>query len=151
MNLKNKFLFMGGICISLIILTLVNCQAMLIAECGDRNYLNDTADYIIEGTVEKVEINKSFTYVDLKINNYIKGTPFTNDLLQIVIPGGNNLWVEDQPVFYEDKEVRIYFQEENGELSIICGVMGVEEISEDLSYRVYDGCNMEGEEGTPVS
>ena len=142
---------MGGICISLIILTLVNCQAMLIAECGDRNYLNDTADYIIEGTVEKVEINKSFTYVDLKINNYIKGTPFTNDLLQIVIPGGNNLWVEDQPVFYEDKEVRIYFQEENGELSIICGVMGVEEISEDLSYRVYDGCNMEGEEGTPVS
>ena len=112
---------------------------MLITECGDRNYISNTADYIIEGTVEKVESRWNegktsiFTYSDLSIEKYIKGAPFTENRLQIVTPGGTvgeiSQWVEDQPIFHKGKRVRIYFEEINGEFFIICGRFGVEEIN----------------------
>lgn len=111
---------------------------MLIAECADKSYLTETADYIIEGTVEKVESKWNeertsiFTYTDLRIENYVKGTPFTEDELQIVTLGGTaekiGQWTEDQPIFQEGKKVRIYFQETNREFSIVCAQMGVEKI-----------------------
>lgn len=112
---------------------------LLISECGDRNYISNTADYIIEGTVEKVESKWNeertsiFTYSDLTIEKYVKGTPFTENKLQIVTPGGTvgeiSQWVENQPIFHEGKRVRIYFQKTNGEFSIVCAQMGVEEIT----------------------
>jgi hypothetical protein len=110
---------------------------MLISECSDRFYITETADYIINGTVEKVESRWNegrtgiFTYTDLRIENYVKGTPFAQNMLQIVTPGGTvgeiTQWVEDQPIFHEGKKVRIYFQEVSGEFSIVCGPFGVEE------------------------
>lgn len=112
---------------------------LLIAECADKSYITETADYIIEGTVEKVESKWNeertsiFTYADLKIEKYVKGTLVAKDKLQIVTPGGIvgeiNQWVEDQPIFHEGKRVRIYSQETNGEFSIVCAQMGVEEIT----------------------
>ena len=111
---------------------------MLIAECGDKNYIILTADYIIEGTVEEVESRWNeektsiLTYTDLSIQKYVKGTPFAENKLQIVTPGGtvggNSQWVEDQPIFHQGKEVRIYFQERDGEFSIVCAQFGVEEV-----------------------
>jgi hypothetical protein len=111
---------------------------MMISECGDRSYITGTADYIIEGTVGNVESrwNESrtaiFTYTDLTIDNYVKGTPFTVNELQIVTSGGTvgdiTQWVEDQPIFHEGTRVRIYFQDVNGEFFIVCGTNGVEEI-----------------------
>ncbi|MEK7501247.1 MAG: hypothetical protein AAB642_03950 [Patescibacteria group bacterium] len=113
---------------------------LLIAECADKSYITETADYIIEGTVEKVESKWNeertsiFTYTDLKIVKYVKGAPFTEDKLQIVTPGGIvgeiGLAVEDQPIFHEGKKVRIYLQETSGEFSIVCAQMGVEEIEQ---------------------
>ena len=113
-------------------------SGILIAECGDTNYISNTADYIIEGTVINVESkwnegrSSVFTYTDLSIEKYIKGTPFTEDKLQVVTPGGTvgeiSQWVEDQPIFHEDIKVRIYFRERNGEFSIVCARFGVEEI-----------------------
>jgi len=110
---------------------------LLIQECSDRSYITETADYIVEGTVEKVESKWNddktgiFTYTDLKIENYVKGTPFTQNELQIVTPGGTvgdiSQWVEDQPILHEGTQVRIYFKEENGEFAIVCGHFGVEE------------------------
>jgi len=110
---------------------------MLIAECADKSYITQTADYIIEGTVEKVESKWNqertgiFTYTDLRIEKYIKGTPFAENKLQIVTPGGTvgdiSQWVEDQPIFHEGKRVRIYFEEVNGEFFIVCAQLGVEE------------------------
>ncbi|MFC1663799.1 hypothetical protein ACFL0A_01610 [Patescibacteria group bacterium] len=103
-------------------------------ECMDRNYISDKADYIIEGTVEKVEVkevNKGeiFTYSDILIEKYLEGTPFDSDKMQIVTPGGCIeeicLWIEDQPIFNEGKKVRIYLQETNGEFSIVCAHSGV--------------------------
>lgn len=111
---------------------------LLIAECADKNYISNAANYIIEGTVEKVESKWNeertsiFTYTDLKIEKYVKGAPLIGDKLQIVTPGGEvdgiGLAVEDQPIFHEGKKVGIYLQETNGEFSIVCAQMGVEEI-----------------------
>ena len=110
---------------------------LLVKECADEAYRTEKADYIIEGTVEKVESQWSegrtgiFTYTDLRIENYVKGTPFAQNELQIVTPGGTvggiTQAVEDQPIFHVGKKVRIYFQEVNGEFSIVCGPFGVEE------------------------
>ena len=111
--------------------------AMLIAECADKSYITQTADYIIEGTVEKVESRWNqertgiFTYTELAIEKYVKGAPFAENKLQIVTPGGTvgeiSQWVEDQPIFHEGKRVRIYLEEVNGEFYIVCGQFGVEE------------------------
>jgi len=113
--------------------------AMLIAECADELYRAEKADYIIEGTVEKVESRWNqertgiFTYTDLRIEKYIKGAPFAENKLQIVTPGGTvgeiSQWVEDQPIFHEGKKVRIYFEEVNGEFSVVCAQFGVVEQS----------------------
>jgi hypothetical protein len=110
---------------------------MLIKECTDKSYITQTADYIVEGTVEKVESRWNdgrtgiFTYTDLRIENYVKGAPFNENTLEIVTPGGTvgeiSQAVEDQPIFHEGKKVRIYFQAVNGEFSIVCGQFGVEE------------------------
>jgi hypothetical protein len=110
---------------------------MLIEECSDKSYITQIADYIVEGAVEKVESKWNeertgiFTYTDLRIENYVKGTPFTENMLQIVTPSGTvgdvTQAVEDQQIFHEVKKVRIYFQEVNGEFSIVCGPFGVEE------------------------
>jgi hypothetical protein len=110
---------------------------MLIRECADKSYITQTADYIVEGTVEKVESKWNeertgiFTYTDLRIEYYVKGAPFAENTLQIVTPGGTvgeiTQAVEDQPIFHEGKKVRIYFQEVDGEFSIVCGPFGVEE------------------------
>lgn len=112
---------------------------ILISECADKSYITKTADYIIEGTIEKVESSWNtektliFTYSDFKIGKYDKGTPFTEDKLQIVTEGGEvgeiGQWVEDQPIFHQGKKVRIYFQGTDGEFSIVCGQMGTEEIN----------------------
>lgn len=114
--------------------------ASLIAECADRNYISNTANYIIEGTVKKVESRMEeggnvFTYTDLAVEKYVKGAPFGDNMLQIVTPGGTvgdiGQWVEDQPIFHEGKKVRIYFIKTNGQFSIVCAQFGVEEIPGD--------------------
>ncbi len=111
---------------------------MLIAECGDRQYISSIADYILEGTVVRVESKWNegktsiHTYTDLLIDAYVKGFPFKKNTLRIVTPGGTvgdiSQWVEDQPIFHEGKKVRIYLQKNNGAFSIVCAQFGVEEI-----------------------
>ena len=111
---------------------------ILIAECRDRQYIISTADYIVEGTVRRVESkwneDKSsiLTYTDLSIENYVKGAPFAQDSLQIITPGGTvgdiTQVVEDQPIFHEGKRVRIYFQQIDSEFHIVCAQFGVEEL-----------------------
>jgi hypothetical protein len=110
---------------------------ILIAECADKSYITQAADYIIEGTVKKVESSWNqersgiFTYTELNIEKYVKGAPFAENKLQIVTPGGTvgeiSQWVEDQPIFHEGKMVRIYFEEVNGEFIIVCAQFGVVE------------------------
>ena len=111
---------------------------LLIAECQDKQYIVSTADYIVEGIIERVESNwnedKSaiFTHTYLSIEKYVKGTPFAQNELQIVTPGGTvgdiTQVVEDQPIFHEGKMVRIYFQEVDSEFHIVCAQFGVEEL-----------------------
>jgi hypothetical protein len=110
---------------------------LLVKECADEAYRTEKADYIIEGTVEKVESRWNedktniFTYTDLRIEKYVKGRSFAENNLRIVTPGGTvgeiSQWVEDQPIFHEGKKVRIYLEEVNGEFFMVCGQFGVEE------------------------
>lgn len=111
---------------------------ILIAECRDRQYIISTADYIVEGTVRRVESKWNedkfsiLTYTELSIEEYVKGAPFAEDRLQIITPGGTvgdiTQLVEDQPIFHEGKRVRIYFEEVDGEFHIVCAQLGVEEL-----------------------
>ncbi len=110
---------------------------LLIRECADEAYKAEKADYIIDGTVEKVESRWNqegtsiFTYSEISIEKYIKGTPFAQNTMQIVTPGGTvgdiSQWVEDQPILHVGEKVRIYFEETNGEFVIVCGLYGVEQ------------------------
>ncbi len=113
-------------------------SALLIAECGDKKYINNKSDYIIEGIVERAKSdwnenkNSIFTYTTVAIKNFIKGTPFTgNNEVTIITPGGcvgtKCQWVEDQPIFHKGKKVKISLRKTNGKFSIVCGQMGVEE------------------------
>lgn len=124
-------------------------SSMLLAECSDATYRANKADWIIEGTVVKVESKKIskwiegkgteegiFTYSDIKIEKYIKGTPFAEDTLQIETPGGIadgiSQWVEDMPIFENGTKVRIYLSKTPEGFSIVCGVAGVESVGERL-------------------
>lgn len=119
-----------------VIIRQVGGVGLLSVNCREENYINNVADYIIEGIVEKVESKQTeegiFTFSDLRIEKYLKGTPFPQDELQIAILGGTvgelGLAVEDQPIFHQGKKVRIYFKKTNGEFFIICGQMGAVEI-----------------------
>lgn len=116
----------------------VGGSGLLITECGDKNYVSNTADYIVEGTVESVESKWNdgktsiFTYTDLAIGKYVKGSSFMTSKIRIITPGGTvegiTQTVEDQPIFHQGKKVRIYFQKVNEEFTIVCGQFGVEEI-----------------------
>ena len=108
----------------------------ILAECQDKNYLSSVADYIIEGTVTGVESRWNeentgiFTYSDLTVTIYIKGTFLPTNTFQIVTPGGTvgdiAQVIEDQSLFHEGKRVRLYLKKVNDEFSIICGRFGVE-------------------------
>ena len=111
-------------------------SAAMIQECGDRSYISGTADYVVEGVVEKAESRDTgtgiFTYSDVRIDRYIKGNPLPDNRIQIVTPGGTvggiAQYVEDQPIFHEGTNVRLYFTGANGEFFVVCGPFGVEEI-----------------------
>jgi hypothetical protein len=110
---------------------------LLIKECSDQSYIIETSDYIIEGTVEKVESRWNedrtsiFTYSDVAIEKYVKGTPLDANRIQMVTPGGTvgdvTQAMEDQPILHEGTQVTLYLQEINGEYTIVCGSLGVQE------------------------
>ena len=114
----------------------------LIIECQDKDYLSDTAEYIVEGKITNVESRWNedqtgiFTYSNLTADLYIKGSPLSTNNFQVVTPGGTvgdiTQAVEDQPIFHEGRRVRLYLEMLNGEFSIICGRFGVE----DLDFQV---------------
>ena len=112
-----------------------------IPECSDRNYIIRTADYIIEGTVIKVETKWGewppgneiiLTYTDISIEKYVRGNHFEEDSLQIITPGGTigdiTVLVSDTPIFHEGKQVRLYLVENDGEFIIVCGESGIVEL-----------------------
>lgn len=97
-------------------------------ECFNKSYLIETADYIIEGTIEKVEVKGDmktgiYSYAHMTIDKYLKGKPLPTNKIQI------NVTVRAPLTFHEDKKVRIYLKGSEERLSIFCGHYGVEEIN----------------------
>jgi hypothetical protein len=113
-----------------------NVAASYAAEsCGEGN-ITKTADYIIEGVVQKVDRNRleqtengnvTFTYVDFAVEKYIKGTPFTGNSAIIKVPENTALFTNSQ-IFSEGKKLGIYLEENNGKFLIHCGNLGVKEL-----------------------
>jgi hypothetical protein len=102
-------------------------QNMLIAECADPSYVENTSTFIIEGTVEKVEskwnLEENFihTYSDFRIENYIKGTPLEEDVIQIITDTGCVGEIcqssEHDPIMTEGRK-RLYIVEYDGKYRI---------------------------------
>lgn len=114
----------------------IGSQNMLIAECENPSYIEDTSDYIIEGTIEKVEskwnIEKNMinTYSEFRIENYIKGSPLEENVIQIITDTGCVGEIcqssEHDPIMSEGK-VRLYIMKYNNEY-IIHGCGGVKSL-----------------------
>lgn len=109
----------------------------LLASCQDKAYVSAQADYIIEGTVTGVRSGPGsdgtgiYTYSDIAISRFAKGTPI-GSAMQIITAGGTSggvgLTIEDQPILHQGKQVRLYLKDSGGQLAIVCGTFGVEEI-----------------------
>lgn len=113
-------------------------SAMLIAECANKSYLYDNADVILIGTVYKNELMGETCTTDengneictvytsmnttISIEKFEKGNLNSNTLMI------ETTSMEDEPIFYENKTVRIYLQQTGNEFSIVCGIAGVEEV-----------------------
>ena len=102
-------------------------QAMLVAECLDPLFVENTSDYIIEGAIEKVESkwniehNFIYTYSDFTIEKYIKGRPFGYNKIQIISEGGCIAGMcqdgEHSPIMDTGRK-RLYLRENNKEFRI---------------------------------
>ena len=114
-------------------------------QCKNRTYINDTADYIIEGTVERIKVEHPggrktpityITYNNIKIEKYIKGDIKKSEI-QIVVDWTLLGAIHTQlgaipdylyPSFHEGEKVRIYFEKRNDKFFITCNVFGIEKI-----------------------
>jgi len=118
-----------------VVVTQTGGGSMLAAECANKSYIIENCEYIVEGTVVKVESRETekgiFTYTDISVEKYVKGEELGEEI-QIVTPGGRVGEIvqqtEDQPTFQEGMKVRLYLKATDGKLSIFCGQAGVDEI-----------------------
>ena len=118
--------------------------------CGSKNYVNKNADFIIEGTLKKVDENWNIDYTSHTINaefyveKFIKGRPFDVkqinilDIINFDIDTYRDNFREDpnyfgtrgRPNFKEGEKIRLYLVEWQETLNILCGNYGVEELIE---------------------
>jgi hypothetical protein len=116
--------------------------------CGSKNYVNKNADFIIEGTLEKVDESWNIDYTSHIINaefyveKFIKGKSFDVKQINIldIINFDNNTYRDNfredpdyfgtlgRPNFKEGEKIRLYLVEWQGTLSILCGNYGVEKL-----------------------
>ena len=112
-------------------------QGLLIEECRDKEFISETADYIVEGIVESTETawnleqSHIVTSVNFSVEKYVKGQSL-GDNIQIENFGGCVgiicEGVEDSPTFQQGKNLRVYFAGDQDKLGIVCAQFGVEEI-----------------------
>lgn len=111
------------------ILTIKNLEGTtdLGPECSDKTYLEETADFIIDGTVVSIDTRRGggedYKLTQLDILAWGKGNQFPVDGIQIVTSG-----VSDQPSFQEGQMVRLYIQKSGWDFTLLCGHMGVKEL-----------------------
>jgi hypothetical protein len=160
MRKTRKSILIAGVAICIICATLIGfwlsvsvisispIQVMFTSEitpqCKDRAYVDDTADYIIEGTVERIKVEHPggrktpITYNNVKIEKYIKGDIKKSEI-QIVVDWAQLGAIHTQlgaipdylyPSFHEGERVRIYFEMRNEKYFITCSVFGIEKIEQ---------------------
>jgi hypothetical protein len=108
----------------------------IVPECSDIAYLEENADYIIDGTVISVDSRKAgsdvYTYSEMDILAWGKGSQFPVDGILVVTAGGTaggiTQTVEDQPTLHQGSLVRLYIQKSGWDFTILCGHMGVKDL-----------------------
>lgn len=117
-----------------ITVTLSGGNAMLAAECANLSYINESSDYIIEGTVESSEskwINNSYgnhivTFSNFKIEKIIKGNNLDGEMILERYGGtidGVTESVEDVTILDEGKKLVLYLKEYNNTLVPFCNMV----------------------------
>ena len=103
--------------------------------CGNASYVNESSDYIIEGMVTRSESRYNpertniYTYVDMKIIRYLKGTPLLNNEIELVFLGGTvgniTLIGVDPTGFKRGQVYRLHLAEIEDEFSLVCAMSGI--------------------------
>jgi len=96
--------------------------------CFNKSYLVNEADYILDCTVDKVDLKADmysgiYSYVYLTVNNYIKGNQLPSNKLKIIVT------VRTPIKFNQGKKVRLYLKNVEGKLVLFCQDRGVEKLS----------------------
>ena len=91
---------------------------MLIQQCYDQAYLDSNADYIISGKITDV----SSTSATLSANSYSKGASLGS---KITIASYR---ADEQPIFMKGESVILYLKDDNGTLSVFCGIQGAKRV-----------------------
>jgi hypothetical protein len=90
-----------GVTVLVIVLLISSAAALLIQQCQDRNYIINSSNLIVEGTVEKVESkwneehSSIYTYTNISIEKYVKGIPIPGNKGILFINHGNSLCYEE--------------------------------------------------------
>lgn len=120
----------------------INQNAILLGQTCGKNYVNKNADFILDGTITKVNENWNAEQTSHSINaefiveNFIKGKTLNISKIMIldIINFDKPIKTDEiisngRPIFNEGKKTRLYLKEYQGNLNILCGVYGVEEIN----------------------
>ncbi len=132
-------MFVRAALILIIVLAVLNNGwGMLIEKCSDKNYISSEAEYIVEGSVERIDSQwekgktRIVSRLNLKVEKYIKGASLPQNKLAIVLEGGCVgkicQWVEDQPdaeAFKKGQKIIAYLKKINQEFRLVCGSSGI--------------------------
>ena len=104
-----------------------NRDVMLAAECADDNYITNSADYILDIKINKIDTIEDERTYSLDIVGWIKGKPtIVPKSLSITT---SSLASSEDPIFEEGKDYRVNLKKVNNQIVLVCGFRGVQELS----------------------
>ena len=118
--------------------------AMLASDCLDEAKRFAMADYVVDAVVENIESRcnereDTFTVIELKIQNYIKGNPLENDRLRLLLGSvccqGACKRNSEEPSINSIKigmKVKVYAVRIKDGFWLVCGSLGFIDIKSQL-------------------
>ncbi|MFH1917440.1 MAG: hypothetical protein ABIJ21_09335 [Nanoarchaeota archaeon] len=121
----------------LVLLALPSISAYFDERCRDKNFIADTADVVVYGTISEVIFNTyasgrtkstDVLFTDL---SYEIGEQYEKNQINISFSGGNGTWAEDQPSISPDrinKRYRLYLKKYEQSYLLVCAGWGMDEV-----------------------
>ena len=96
----------------------------------DREYIRNTADYVVNVKVNNIEIDENERTFIFEFVNFEKGElDYTPKIIEIT--NAYNPGIEDDSPFQkfeEGKHYKIYLEKNEGEIDFVCHIEGIEEL-----------------------